>query len=80
MPHVLWTSYFLEAQGYKVKTLEVYQDNLSAMLLEKNDRIANGEVNVKHCGTEDMVADFFTKPLQGAQFQKFRAAILNLEE
>eukprot|EP00957_Ditylum_brightwellii_P169232 12880814-Ditylum_brightwellii.AAC.1 len=24
MPHVLWISYFLEAQDYKVKTLEVY--------------------------------------------------------
>eukprot|EP00957_Ditylum_brightwellii_P131929 10059906-Ditylum_brightwellii.AAC.1 len=69
MPHILWTSYFLENQGYSVKTATVYQDNLSAMLLEKNGSwILNGEVEAKHCGMENMVADFFTKPLQGALF------------
>eukprot|EP00957_Ditylum_brightwellii_P027214 2057329-Ditylum_brightwellii.AAC.1 len=38
MPHVLWTRYFLEAQGYNEKSSTVYQDNLSAMLLEKNGK------------------------------------------
>eukprot|EP00957_Ditylum_brightwellii_P119705 9133195-Ditylum_brightwellii.AAC.1 len=38
LPHVLWTLYFLEAQGVQVKTAEVFQDNLSAMLLEKNGK------------------------------------------
>eukprot|EP00957_Ditylum_brightwellii_P041620 3152409-Ditylum_brightwellii.AAC.1 len=100
LPHVLWTAYFLEAQGYKVKMSEIYQDNLSAMLIEQNgkwssskrtkhinvryffikDKILSGEIDVKHCGTENMVADFFTKPFQGAQFRKFKADILNLEE
>eukprot|EP00957_Ditylum_brightwellii_P131927 10059839-Ditylum_brightwellii.AAC.1 len=36
MPYVLWVSYFLEAQGYKVQVARIYQDNLSAMMLEKN--------------------------------------------
>eukprot|EP00957_Ditylum_brightwellii_P078619 5977152-Ditylum_brightwellii.AAC.1 len=36
MPYVLWALYFLEAQGYKVGTAKVFQDNMSAMLLEKN--------------------------------------------
>jgi hypothetical protein len=35
---VLWTRFFLEAQGYPVKENVLYQDNRSAMLLEKNGR------------------------------------------
>eukprot|EP00957_Ditylum_brightwellii_P014917 1125017-Ditylum_brightwellii.AAC.1 len=81
MPYVLWTTYFLEAQGYGVANAELYQDHLSAMMLEKNDKVDSGEVKISHCGTEDMAADYFTKPLQqGAQFKKFRKMILNLED
>lgn len=97
MPQVLWTRYFLEAQGYEVKDSIIYQDNQSAILLEKNgkassgkrtrhiniryffvhDRVEAGEVSIQYCPTGDMVADFFTKPLQGTLFRKFRDQILN---
>lgn len=30
------------------------------------DRIKAGEVEVRHCPTDDMTADFFTKPQHGA--------------
>eukprot|EP00957_Ditylum_brightwellii_P211272 15365980-Ditylum_brightwellii.AAC.1 len=81
MPHVLWTKYFLQAQGYSVKTATIYQDNLSAMLLEKNGKwIEQHKERLNwSTGTEEMVADFFTKPLQGALFRKFRELILNTE-
>jgi Reverse transcriptase (RNA-dependent DNA polymerase)/Zinc knuckle len=99
MPQVLWTRYFLEAQGYGVKDSVVYQDNQSAILLEKNgrassskrtrhiniryffvtDRVASKEVSVQYCPTGDMVADFFTKPLQGSLFKKFRDQIMNVD-
>ena len=36
MPQLLWARYFLEEQGYGVETSQLYQDNLSAILLEKN--------------------------------------------
>jgi hypothetical protein len=36
MSMVLWTRMFLEAQGHEVKDNIVYQDNESAILLEKN--------------------------------------------
>ena len=36
MPLILWTRYFLQVQGYEVKDNKVFQDNQSAMLLEKN--------------------------------------------
>ena len=43
------------------------------------DRIANKEVKVKYCPTGDMVADYFTKPLQGTPFRKFRDDIMNID-
>jgi hypothetical protein len=42
------------------------------------DRIENGEISLIHCPTEIMVADFFTKPLQGALFVKFRDIIMGI--
>jgi hypothetical protein len=42
------------------------------------DRIAKGEINLVHCPTGIMVADFFTKPLQGRLFAKFRDIIMGI--
>ena len=44
------------------------------------DQVEQGWVKIRHCPTEAMVGDFFTKPLQGAQFRKLRAFILNCPE
>ena len=41
MPMIIWTQYFLEEQGYDMKTT-IYQDNQSAILLEKNGRKSSG--------------------------------------
>ena len=99
MPQVLWTRYFLEAQGYDIKDSIVHQDNQSSMKLEKHgrassskrtrhinvryffvtNRIASKEVSVAYCPTSEMIADFFTKPLQGQDFRKFRDMILNID-
>ena len=98
LPQVIWTRYFLEAQGCDVSESIVYQDNQSAILLEKNgkassskrtrhiniryffvtDRVANGEVSIEYCPTKEMLADYFTKPLQGQQFKTFRDRIMNI--
>jgi hypothetical protein len=100
MALVMWTRYFLEAQGYVIAENIVYQDNQSSMLLEKNgrgssgkrtrhiniryffvaDRIASKEMTVEYCPTGDMTGDYFTKPLQGSLFRKFRNQILNVTE
>ena len=40
------------------------------------DRIISEHINVRHCPTLQMVADFFTKPLQGTLFKTFRSAIM----
>jgi hypothetical protein len=99
MSQILWTRYFMEAQGYNIDDNILAQDNQSSMLLENNgrassskrtrhiniryffvtDRIQNKELSVKYCPTGDMLADFFTKPLQGALFKKFRDLIMNID-
>ncbi len=96
--HVIWTKYFLECQGYKVNDNVLYQDNQSAILLEKNgiasagkrtrhiniwyffikDRVEQKELTIELCPTDDMIADFFTKPLQGKKFRKFRNRVMGL--
>lgn len=99
MPQIIWTRYFLEAQGFPIEDNILYQDNKSAMLLENNgrasssrrtrhmhiryffisDRVRAKEISIEYCPTEDMLADFFTKPLQGKQFFKLRDLIMNIE-
>ena len=44
------------------------------------DRIKNKEIRVQYCPTEEMIADYFTKPLQGSLFKKFRNLILGIAE
>ena len=99
MSQILWTSYFLAAQGNNINNCVVYQDNKSAILLEENgqassnkrtrhiniryyfmtDRANCGEIKLQHCPTTEMLGDYFTKPLQGGRFTKFRYRILNLQ-
>ena len=98
LPYMIWTSYFLQAQGYDIKEATLYQDNKSAILLERNgrkssgkntkhvniryffikDRVDSGEVNIDHCPTALMIADYFTKPVQGNLFRFFHDQILGL--
>ena len=98
LPQVLWTKYFLEAQGFKLHDTTVYQDNLSAIMLEENGKLSSsrrtrhinirfffvkdvverGDIKIEYEPTEVMVADYFTKPLQGAAFKKFRDIIMGI--
>ena len=41
------------------------------------DLISRGEVTVKYCPTDDMIADYMTKPLMGTKFKVFRDLIMN---
>ena len=43
------------------------------------DLIERKEVTIEHCPTEEMTADYMTKPLTGSKFIKFRKRIMNLE-
>ncbi len=44
------------------------------------DRARAKQISIEYCPTGDMVADFFTKPLQGRQFRKFRNRVINIKE
>ena len=98
IPNTLWVKWFLEKQGYDIQTNIFYQDNQSAILLEKNGKQSSGErlrhiniryffikdtierekIDVKHCPPEHMIADFFTKPLQGSLFTKMRDIVMGI--
>jgi len=87
---------FLAEQGYELTENIFYQDNQSAIRLEKNGRASCGQkswhidvryffmqdrfesegISVVYCPTDEMLADFFTKPLQGSLFRKLRAVLL----
>jgi hypothetical protein len=43
------------------------------------DRTQSNGIKIRHCPTLQMLADFFTKPLQGALFTKFRDVLLGYE-
>ena len=89
---MLWTRYFLEEQGYGINENIMYQDNISAMLLENNvkhinvryyfikDWVETRDVVIEHCPIDEKLGDHFTKPLQGALFRKFRAEIMNIPD
>ncbi len=44
------------------------------------DQIKKGEMSVKYCPAGDMIADHFTKPLQGTLFRRFRSVIMNIDQ
>jgi len=44
------------------------------------DRVDNGEIKIVYCPTEDMWADLFTKPLQGAAFKRLRDLVLGISK
>ena len=44
------------------------------------DQVQQKKVSLQYCSTDLMIADFFTKPLQGKKFMSFRAQIMNLQK
>jgi hypothetical protein len=63
-PLAVWTMLFLEAQGYKSRTT-IYQDNTSAILLEKNGKESSlkrtRHINIKYFYITDCVEKKFFK-------------------
>ena len=56
---VLWTKYFLECQGYVVKSSTIYQDNEASILLEQNGKRSSKKgtrfINIWHFFITDKV-------------------------
>ncbi len=47
MPEMLWSLYFIQAQGYKAECMGLYQDNINTQLLLKNGKMLSGK-RTKH--------------------------------
>ena len=43
------------------------------------DLIERNELQIEYCPMNDMIADYFTKPVVGAKFINFRKKIMNLK-
>ena len=66
----------LENNGTKSSSRRTRHINIRYFFIY--DRVKSNEVSVEYCPTDEMLADFFTKPLQGQKFIKFWRIILNL--
>jgi hypothetical protein len=42
------------------------------------DLVGRNEVNIEYCSTNEMLADYMTKPMVGSKFKLFRDLIMNL--
>ena len=60
MPMILWVRLFVKAQGFKVKDNIVYQDNQSAILLERNGRASSSKrtrhIEIRYYFATDRIA------------------------
>jgi hypothetical protein len=43
------------------------------------DNVKRDKLSIKYCPTDDMLADYFTKPQQGSRMRRSRVSILNLK-
>jgi Reverse transcriptase (RNA-dependent DNA polymerase) len=66
----------LETNGKKSSTKRTRALNIRYFFIA--DQVEKGNLCVEYCPTEEMVADFMTKPLQGKLFVKFRDSIMGV--
>ena len=66
----------LENNGKRSSSKRTRAINIRYFFL--TDQIEKGRLQVVYCPTEDMTADFFSKPLQGTLFQKFKREIMGV--
>ena len=52
--------------------------HLNIRLFYVTDQYKRGNIKIKYCPTEDMTANYMSKPVMGQKFKKFRKEIMNL--
>ena len=52
--------------------------HLNIRLFFITNQIKKGHVNIEYCPTDEMTADYLSKPVVGQKFEKFRQTIMNL--
>ena len=68
------SSMLLECNGQQSSTK--CTKHMDSRYFYMSDHIRNKTLSLKHCPTEEMLADYFTKPLQGALFTCLRNHIM----
>ena len=58
---------------------EFWREHIDIRYFFIKDRIGTEGITIRHCPTNRMLADFFTKPLQGNLFRTFRDIILGYQ-
>ena len=72
------SSILLERNGRSSSTKRTKHMNIRYFYV--TEQVRKKAIHVTHCPTEEMVGDFFTKPLQGSLFIKMRNYIVGNEE
>jgi hypothetical protein len=67
----------LETNGKKSSSKRTRALNIRYFFL--TDQVEKGNISIEYCPTAEMTGDFFTKPLQGKLFEKFRNQIMGYE-
>ena len=61
LPLAMWVPLFLKAQGHEIKENIIYQDNMSAILLENNRKKSSGKrtraMNIRYFMVTDQVEE-----------------------
>ncbi len=66
----------LEENGKKSSSKRTRAMNIRYFYI--TDQISKGNIEVKYCPTDEMIADYMSKGLQGEKFRKFRNKIMGL--
>jgi hypothetical protein len=68
----------LETNGKESSSKRTKHINVQHFFIK--DRVASSEITIKNCSTDDMLADSFTKSVQGNQFRRLRSQIQGIPE
>ena len=69
----------LEVNGKRGSTKRTRALNIRHFFLTDQVATSKGNMEIVYCPTDEMVADYQTKPLLGAKFKKFKARIMGWE-
>ena len=72
------SSMLLEKNGRNSSSKRTKHINVRYFFI--TDQLSKKEVELKHCPTDQMVADYMTKALQGKLFRDFRKEIMNIKD
>lgn len=68
----------LEKNGRQSSSKRTRHLNIKHFFIK--DQVQAGELKIKHCGTDNLIADYFSKPLQGEKFRRFHDLILGIKD